>query len=55
MSTRRRLQVLKGSENGRLAIMPDNTPEQRAARREVVRIILLIDEILSHKEDDEND
>ena len=55
MNTRRRLQVLKVSENGRLAIMPDKTPEQRAARREVARIILLIDEILSHEEDVESD
>ena len=55
MNTRRRLEVLKVSENGRLAIMQDKTPEQRAVRREVARIILLIDEILSHKEDEKDD
>ena len=55
MNTRRRLQVLKVSENGRLAIMPDNTPAQRELRKEIRDFILKIDEILDHKEDDEND
>ena len=55
MSTRRRLLVLRTYENGRLAVMPDTTPEQRELRKEVRGFILAIDKILSHKEDDERD
>ena len=55
MSTRRRLEVLRVYENGRLATMPDNTPAQRELRKEVIDFILAIDEILSHKEEDDND
>ena len=55
MSTRRRLEVLRVYENGRLAIMPDNTPAQRELRKEVIDIIQAIDEILSHQEEDDND
>ena len=55
MSTRRRLLVLRVYENGRLAVMPDNTPAQRELRKEIRDFILKIDEILDHKENDEND
>ena len=55
MSTRRRLEVLRVYENGRLAVMPDNTPAQRELRKEVRDFILKIDEILSHMEEDDND
>ena len=55
MSTRRRLLVLRVYENGRLAVMPDNTPAQRELRKEIRDFILKIDEILDHKEDDDND
>ena len=52
MSTRRRLEVLRIYENGRLAIMPDKTQPQRELRKEVRDFILAIDEILSHEEED---
>ena len=55
MSTRRRLLVLRVYENGRLAVMPDNTPAQRELRKEIRDFILKIDEILSHKEDEKDD
>ena len=55
MSTRKRLGVLRVYENGRLAVMPDHTPAQRELRKEVRDFILAIDEILSHKEEDDND
>ena len=55
MSTRRRLEVLRIEQNGRLAVMPDNTPAQRELRKEVRDFILAIDEILSHEEEDDND
>jgi len=54
MSTRRRLEVLRVYENGRLAIMPDRTAFQRELRTEVRDFILAIDEILSSGEG-END
>lgn len=52
MSTRRRLEVLRVYENGRLAVMPDRTAFQRELRKEVRDFILAIDEILSHEEED---
>ena len=55
MNTRRRLAVLRIAENGRLATLPDATEAQRAIRCEVIDFILKIDDILSHKEDDESD
>ena len=55
MSTRRRLEALRVYENGRLAIMSDNTPAQRELRKEVRDFILEIDEILSHEEEDDNE
>ena len=55
MNTRRRLAVLRIAENGRLATLPDATEAQRAVRREIMDFILKIDEILSHKENDESD
>ena len=55
MSTRRRLEVLRVYENGRLAVMPDNTQAQRELRKEVRDFILEIDEILSHEEEDDNE
>ena len=55
MSTRRRLEALRVYENGRLAVMPDNTQAQRELRKEVRDFILAIDEILSHKEGEEID
>lgn len=55
MRTRGRLEVLRLYENGRLATLPDNTQEQREIRKEVRDFILAIDEILSHKWDDEID
>ena len=52
MSTRRRLEVLRVALNGRLCVMMDKTQTQRELRKQIVGFILDIDEILSHKEED---